>query len=706
MKTFDDAYRILRRANRKNYLLLTSCCFFSTLLITAYVTMMRSPTVLGVLPEGGDSRKQVMMIFVLAVIGCGVFTCYAAGLFFRSKSRDTGLFLALGAPRGLLRAELRKELALMALTSCGAGALLGTPLAWVLWRGFRLLVVDTEEMPLILEPTAWLFALAFAAFVFVMLFFLGARFLGRTNIIDVVNETHRSEPIRDVPRWYGPAGLALMAFGGFLGYIMPGVIIRGLHWYPPEGLTAIFYAPLFVGLYMVLLHTVVNGWRSGKNQYQHIIATSMMKFQGRQTVRNMLVITVLLAGAYFSSFYAPMLGTGAMLGYDLRPVDYAYHWRCDQDIPQRDEVEALAEEYGVVLTSWTQQPMARLGRDGISVIETEGPMGITYTEEYQELLGSNLFLSESAWNALAGEDLDLRPGTVAGIFDRDGSGQGVFGDIHLVTNPLTGQRLPVEPAEGLRNDVLFGRYVLDDGDYAAMTQGLPDQWREEIALFDVENAEDTYTFAKALFNEIVDRSGPEVEVYDSYDPVRRALDEAAGEDYFLAPEHLEESGFSSLRYDQRNSSDFRNFWQYMPQFRVMDKADFVKTMAVFLMLFIFIAILCFAAVLVIGYTRCLQVALSNAQVYEDLHRLGASRAYLRRAVRGQVARVWMVPVVVGTTLMYALYAMIMYFNDGGIFTDAEVAGLGNCALLVAVLSAGLYGFYRLTLRQTYKVLKL
>lgn len=99
MKTFSQVYARLRRKNRGQYALLALCCFFSVLLITAYVCMMRSPTILSVLPEGGDSRKQVMMVFVLAVIGCGVFTTYAAGLFFRQKSRETGVFLALGASR-------------------------------------------------------------------------------------------------------------------------------------------------------------------------------------------------------------------------------------------------------------------------------------------------------------------------------------------------------------------------------------------------------------------------------------------------------------------------------------------------------------------------------------------------------------------------------------------------------------------------------
>ena len=50
---------------------------------------------------------------------------------------------------------------------------------------------------------------------------------------------------------------------------------------------------------MLLLYTVIHGWRHGKNRYKDIITRSMMKFQGRQTVNNMLIITVLLAGAYF-----------------------------------------------------------------------------------------------------------------------------------------------------------------------------------------------------------------------------------------------------------------------------------------------------------------------------------------------------------------------------------------------------------------------
>lgn len=81
MKTFSEVYAALRRKNRGQYGLLAGCCFFSVLLITAYACMMRSPTILTILPEGGDSRKQVVMVFVLAVLGCAVFTPMPQGCF-------------------------------------------------------------------------------------------------------------------------------------------------------------------------------------------------------------------------------------------------------------------------------------------------------------------------------------------------------------------------------------------------------------------------------------------------------------------------------------------------------------------------------------------------------------------------------------------------------------------------------------------------
>ena len=696
MTTFSQVYAALRRKNKGQYVLLAGCSFFSVLLITAYACMMRAPTILSVLPEGGDSRKQVMMVFVLAVIGCAVFTAYAAGLFFRQKSRETGVFLALGATRRQLQAELGKELALISLCSCAAGAILGGPLAWGIWQLFRLFLVDSQEMALTFDPEAYLLSLAFAAYVVVMLFLMGGRAIRRTNIIDIVQESHTSEPIREVKRWYGPVGIILVAVGALAGYLMPSFFIRVLRWYPPSVVDAVFYLPALVGMYMMLLHTVVNSWRK-RHKYRDIIATSMMKFQGRQTVRNMLVMTLLIAGAYFAAFYAPMLSTNSAYSFASRPVDFEYHWRNDQDLPEQAEVVALAEQYSVDITSWEEVDAATLGGDGyVEVEQDNGALGTTYTVEYQEVASGATFFSESAWNTLTGQNIDLAPGTCANVLDDEGGGSYLSGgDVTLITNMVTGESLPVTPAEPLRYTMLLGSYVLDDTDYAVITDGLTDLWRESWVFFNVADVEDSYPFAKALFNEIVDRSGDEVLQLDAYDLVAKTLAEEAGESYDFNRENLTALGFPAMKREDRDSTEFRNYWLYMPQFRVLDQNDFVTTMAVFLMLFIFIALICFAAVIVIAFTRCMTIALTNRRVYDDLRHLGAPNTYLFRSVKGQVSKVFLVPAIVGTAIISAFYVMIMYFNDSR-FTPGEIAGMGTCAVVIVALSLLLYCVYRFT----------
>lgn len=697
MNSFSSVYAALRRKNKGRYALLAGCCFFSVLLITAYACMMQAPTILSVLPEGGDSRKQVTMVFALAVIGCAVFTTYAAGLFFRQKSRETGVFLALGASRCQLQKELYKELLLLSLCSCAAGAILGEPVAWCIWQLFRTFLVDSQEMVLTFSPKTYLLALAFAAYVITMLFALGSQSVSRTNIMDVVQESHTSEPIREVKPWYGPVGIVLVVVGAFAGYLMPGFFVNVLHWYAPSIIDAVFYLPALIGMYMILLHTVVNGWYK-RHKYRDIIVTSMMKFQGRQTVRNMLVMTLLIAGAYFAAFYAPMLSTNSAYSFKSRPVDFEYHWRNDQDLPKKSEVEALAADYEVDITSWAQVNAAILGSDGtVSIEQDNGALGTTYTKEYRKIASGATFFSESAWNTLTGQNMDLVPGTCANVLDDEGGSEyRSGGDVTLLTNMVTGQSLSVIPAEPLRFTMLLGCYVLDDADYAYITTGLTDLWQETWVFFHVANTDAGYPFAKALFNKIVDRSGDEVMQMDAYDLVAKTLAEKAGKAYEFDRENIAAYGFPVIDRDDRDSTEFRNYWLYMPRFRVLDQNDFVTTMAVFLMLFIFIALVCFAAVVVISFTRCMTIAITSAHVYNDLRRLGAPKSYLFRSVKGQVSKVFLVPALVGTTIICAFYIMILYFNDDR-FTPGEVAGMGTCAVVIAVLSLVLYGVYRFTL---------
>ena len=704
MNTFSEVYKTLRRQNRKQYLLLFGCLFFSALLISSYVSMMYSPTILTVLPEGGDSRKQVMMIFVLTAIGCMVFSLYAAGLFFRQRSKDTGIFLALGADRRLLAVQVLKEMCLLLALSCICGIVLSIPFTRSLWALFRLLVVDTEEMTLFLDPRAFVFTLAFSLMVLFLLLFTGYRSIQRISVIDIIHESHRSEPIRSVPKSYGKLGIALLCAGVFLGYQGPSFFMSVLHWNPPDGLSALLYLPALTGLYMILLHTVVNGWRQSTHRYKNLVSDSQMKFQGRQTVQTLLVMSILIAGAYFASFYTPVTGTGSAADYSLRQTDFLYRFRMDQKIPRKPEVQTLADRYDVEITDWTDIPAIRLGVDGMDSIWTQQAVGMTEELRYRRLLCSALFLPESAYASYTGDAPGLKPGTLGTVFRGDANPDFYISrDVSLVTNTLSGQTMKVDSIVPLKQDTLFGYYVMNDEDFLSMETGLSEEWKEMLCLFNVTDWENSYDFAKALFYDITDHSDQNVELFRSWDPVVKQIDDNEKGFYFLDPEHIEDHGFERIDYNERDSSAFRLNWEYMPKFRILDKQDFLKTFAVYFMLFIFIAIVCFAAVFVIAFTRTMTIVLSGRLIYEDLRRLGASDPYLYHTVRDQAKRVFLTPAVVGTSAIYCFFAMILYFNDQS-FSTSELTALWICALVAVPVSLLYYGIYRVTLRKACRVL--
>ena len=118
----------------------------------------------------------------------------------------------------------------------------------------------------------------------------------------------------------------------------------------------------------------------------------------------------------------------------------------------------------------------------------------------------------SAWNALTGDDLALKPGETAATLSRYGD----FDAIGLVTNPLTRKELSVCTTDKpLQSNLFRDIRVLSDEDYMQITQGLTPEWQEVQVVFNGEN--DSYAFAKELFHTIVMHSGEESTRIDGYD---------------------------------------------------------------------------------------------------------------------------------------------------------------------------------------------
>lgn len=690
--TMNQLEKKLRSADRKQSALYLFCNFVSLLLITAYSAMMFSPTVLLVLPEGGDSRKQMVAIFVLALFGCVVFTIYASNLFFRKKSRQLGTLMALGASRKRLAPGLFREVILLSGVSSLLGIIAGLPFVYLLWGGFRLLIVDSAEMHLRLDLKCLCLSAVFFVIVVAFSCVTAFRYLKRTNIIDIIHEEHKNEPVKKLGRWCGPVGLILILVGAVCGFEAPNIYMNLFSRYP-TALLNLFYAPVFVGLYMVMLHTVVHGWRPHrKNPYRNIIARSMMKFQGKQTVNNLLVSTVLIAGAAFAIFYLPMMAVGHIMGVHARPFDYYYHYRMDQTVPGRDEIGALASEYGLSISDFRSCPYLTLGSDGIVRIEE----GRAFHSEHADLAESVNVLSESGFAALTGLSLSVDPGEYRIISTTDEADIYLYStQITFLTNMVTRDTVPVQFAGYTHFDLLAGSpgyYILDDADYEAIARGITPEWQGTMCLFNVDGR-DSYSFAQDFFHMLVSSFGPECEYGHYYDRVLKIVADEAGEVYWGDTDQM-----TRLDYDDCDASNFRLYWAYMPKMRIMDQNDFLRTFAVYLMMFLFISIICTLAALIISYTRCMTITLNNRYVFDDLRRLGASPAFLKREVRSQAGNVFRIPSLVGMGAMYFLYILIMLGNDGRL-VSSELGGLGACLVILLLISVVYYAVYRYTVHR-------
>lgn len=681
----------LQRADRKHAHLYLFCNFIALMIISAYAGMMFSPTVQTAFPAGGDSRKQMNAIFVLTLIGCVVFTVYAASLFFRHKSGQLGILMALGASRKRLIPGLFREVLFLSGLSSIAGVIAGFPFIWIIWTLFRLVLIDSSDMILSFDLRCLSVSLAFMVVVIAFSCLTAWQYLRKTNIMEIIREEHINEPVKELGKWCAPAGCLLLLAGVLSGYCVPTIYMNTFNTLPPAWLN-ILYAPAFVGLYMIMLHAVVHGFVSHRhNPYKNIITRSMMKFQGRQTVNNMIVVALLIAGSCFGIFYIPMTAIGAMMTYAAQPYDYFYHYRADQTMPDKAAVEELAGEYGLSLKDWAEFEYISLAFGGMADVMHED--GKHWSTEYDPILSEDRVISEETWNRLTNDTIDVLPGTYLCITNTEETSLSVSSSARHVTNMVTRKQIATEYAGLLHYDLLTdsrGYRVLDQTDYEQLSEGLTDDWKGTFVHFNIDG-KDSYPFAEALFRLIVSSSGEDCFITAYYNRVTTIMAEEKG-----IPD-WQESEPDMMRLDpaKTDSIAFRLTWEYQPHFRILNQNDFLLSTSVLLMMFLFIFIVCILTSLVICHTRCQTIVLNNRYIFDDLKKLGASPAFLSREVCCQCSNVFKTPSIVGMIVIYLLFILLLYGNDGQI-VFSEIVSLAVCLGILAALGVLIYVVYRFT----------
>lgn len=628
-------YSKLRKKNIKNYFLLFFSIAFSMAFITSYSLIFCSPTIHNVLVAGGDSMRLATMIFILAILGCAIFVAYASTLFLRYKSREIGILLSLGTSRMQLKKILFIELIFIILTASLIGAISGIPLAYISWNILVSLVIKTAETKLILGFNGYIFSVLFFILVIFSVFITARSFIKKTNIIDIINTHRMSEKIKDVSKAYGILGFILIPTGLILGYILSATNIIVSNTYL-HSLFNMVYLLSFIGTYMALVYITVRG-RKGKNlkkYYKGIISYSMIRFHGRQNVKTMCVATLIAAGGLFGLFNSVNSYFGGLYVTRNFPSDYLFNSKLSEVQVTNNEIYELAQKYDVNITRFNELFAIELIRDGYREEYLDnGNLKKTYCKQ----LGSVLFIKESDYNKVTKENIHIQQGQYCYIED----GYDTFNDKTeeklLVTNPETEETTTLCYDKSLKYVGLsFDMYrqplfVISDEDYEREYKKLKDENKLRYVRFDVADCSKSYDFAENLRKQIVTNSSSKVAIHKNKPKKRIILDPDSQEVY--------------------------RWWMYNPKFRPLEYEAIVKAYAVYMLLFIFIAFICFAGVETILYVRSMTMALHDKFVYNDLLKLGANQKYIKNCITKQLKSMYALPILIGSAAPFIIFLM-------------------------------------------------
>lgn len=668
--TFHHIFQKLRTYQKSQYRQIQFCTGFAVMLISSYLMMLFSPLIQYTLPVGGDSRKQIYFIFGLAAIGCSLFSIYANGLFLRHKSREMGVFLALGADKKTIQKALLTEMTEITVKFSFLGILAGALASLAFGTLIQVLAADAAKENFGFTFSGISTSLLYMIIVTVIALLQSFIFLKRSNLMDILQEQRKQEPLRNhVNQKYLFISILLFLIGIITAFLLPSFVLN-LTNHILGGWTNLFYLLAIVGLYRILVYSVSchKKGRRPQHYYNHMISYGMLKFTGASVVRNMLVITLLIMGCLFALFYVPLTNLSAKEVFKEVEDSYSYFYPQNAKELTQEEVEKLADSYKVTIEDYREAEF--LSVVGSGILSNDFDENGNLLKEYMEQFAMYLCISEEEFNRVTGDNVEVSSGTYYLIQSKNAKETiySRFDDMDRLYLMDDKNYLPMEYSGNITYRSLTdnsgfndnARYVVSNEDYQILKNNAPSNRMVTHVLFDTEESSAAVEFSRDLYRQFALRQSEDMKVCNYYNSWQAKME---GDDY----------GYKDIPviYNPDNSIPETD-WRYAPTFLHLQQSNFTLTFMVFFLLFLYVAVICFASVAIIAYTRSISVAMQNQQVFEDIKKLGANPTYRLHLLKEQIRKIFLLPSIIGCTGIYLFELLLLAGNDGRITSDESM----------------------------------
>lgn len=674
--TLNDISRKLFKNNRKQYGLFFFSIVFSIAMTGTYGVLQYSPTVTNVLVDGGSTQTISQAMFFGSMLGIVVFLVYADSIFLKYKSREIGIFLSLGIDWHSVQKIVVKEYTLLFQIAALLGLILSVPLAYLCWALLNLFW-ETQETAFSIGYVGLAIAVLFSLLNWFILRTINRRYIKTVDILKIIKTSDENEAMKSgnlflliLGALLVPAGIiaffTLQNIGGFLNTALAFIGLAGAVW----------------GVYLLIIQCASIGdilkKYNDKAYYKNIVFYNLLKQKIRQYTRSIFVATLLIT---FTTFGIGFIAAGFIDGYNValnEPYDYTINSTYKHPMTEK-RIEEIAKESNVVITDIKQIDCLLLG------VQNNYKSG-------ERDWGSRIIVGEDNFNALSGETISVSKGSYTVYCDSSMEYKlnAFSAASSLFYNPTTQQEFSLTQNEPICRNGLFNTrsifssfLILNDEDYRAIASALADEYKAASYMVNVENWQGTTDFQNNILKAVI--SDNDRVIFTNWH--NSATFEKTGSQ----AEYLPFEG---------NETKIARLWSLYPLSKLSSTTTQFEAFATYLMLMLFIAIVAFvSAVMVIGL-KLISTIWDDAEVYNDLLRLGLKRKRIKELITKQMLFVYFIPTVLGCIIgAFTTYRIMLV--SGVIYIGKTMQLVGCVCGLVVIIQIAIFFILRSRVMRNY-----
>ncbi len=672
---------------KKNHKRFFFSLFFSIIFLVSLTIIIFSKVVDDSFPRGSEVRQLIYYVYFTSSIGCYFFIIYSLTLHIKCKSRDSGLLLTLGMTRrgvrNIISSEINKIIVLAYLIGCALGVFLSYGVNIV----FQFFLIESNKYNYKISIDVIVVVLLLLVVLKITSYISVRKFIKKNNILDFLNEQNTSETSKEVSATYLVFGIILSIFGIFAGYVVPIIFSRsGINL---QGVWSLTYLLSIVGVYLLIVYFVKG--KKGKINiykfYDNLISHSMMIFHGKQYVKSMCAVTIMLISTLFALLYVPQL-QATLFVTQASEYDVSIPINAEIDIINHKYIIDAASDSSVEIYDYQEIEFINLLGSGV---ERDWDENNNLAETYFERYRYYEFISVDQYIKVTGKDIDVKNGEYILITSSE-KNEGFWeknDDLDYIENSETNESVDVEYAgitvepSLLMNGV--NRYVLATDDYEKLSENVSDEYKTVQTVFNIRgNKENTYQFSKQIYNHILEKTPEEFAVMSSYDVYKE----------MRAKENNQEYDYSDkLELDEENAN-LSHYWKYYPLIKSIIIEEHLKQSLILTIIFLYAGIASFVAALGVADARVKTLATNSNKLFEDLKKLGSSNHFIESIFKKQAYKIYFIPFFIAGVTMLIFNIVILVGSDNKLSVNDIKVLLVDIViiLLIALLLCTAYSY--------------